>query len=604
MRWLLAAVALFLIGAAIAPWTVSRDALREDVTAQLRSSTGLYVFTRGRTSVSVLPRPRVHFSDIAFVDPNGALIVESPSLSGDIRLLPLLAGRLEMAAVALASPRITVDVDRRPLTTAGAAVRAAQVTVNSPQAAQADAARLGTVTLVNGSALLRRNGAPVATLDRIDARLDWRTVGAPASLTADFDWLGERQQLIAWVSQPSMLLRGELSPVTAQMRNAQTSLTATGLASFSVQPRYEGRFQLVTSSLPSATDALGLDADIPASLATMSIDGDLVATPMAATLSNMRLLLGADRFEGALALQATETRPLLSATLATPSLILDPYLSGLLAGPAADDAAAQDAPLRKGPDLDLRLSATHLRFRRLQADDAAVSVLAKGQRVELSIADARAYKGTLKARNVIAPASEPGRYDVNTVLALHGVDWGALDWDLAGEQRFAGLADVSLSAQGSGANAGEVARSLRGHARIDVTGGAIAGLDLAGTLARLDKRPLAAATDFRSGRTPFDKASLGLDIDSGAAHVVDGSIAGPGYAMSVAGSVRIPEGQAALRATVRPVADTPERAAFIFEAVGPWTAPHFVPDVRSLIRRSDAASPLFGPARSDAPSAN
>ena len=45
-------------------------------------------------------------------------------------------------------------------------------------------------------------------------------------------------------------------------------------------------------------------------------------------------------------------------------------------------------------ELDLRISAAKLRYGGVQADDAAMSVLLKGGRMELTIADAQAYKGT------------------------------------------------------------------------------------------------------------------------------------------------------------------------------------------------------------------
>ena len=70
------------LGAAIAPWTVSRGALREEIAAQLRSSSGLYVFTTGPSTFSLLPRPSISFDNISFVDPRGALVIEADRMTG------------------------------------------------------------------------------------------------------------------------------------------------------------------------------------------------------------------------------------------------------------------------------------------------------------------------------------------------------------------------------------------------------------------------------------------------------------------------------------------------------------------------------------------
>ena len=602
----LALVALLIVG--MAPWTVSRGALRDSISAQIRSAAGVYVFPRGEAHLSLLPRPRVKLDDLAMVDANGALVVEASSMSGDIRLLPLLAGRLEVAEIALTEPRIVIDVDRAPLTTAGAAVRAAEAPKTGAEAEKTTAARLGVLALTNGTVTLRRGGEAIATAEHINARLDWRTVGAPAALTADLDWRGKRQQFVLWVSQPVALLRGGLSPVTLEARNAETTLTMTGKGNIAVKPRFDGHLQLATTAAADLAASLGLMVELPAVLDTASLDGDLVATPASVAMTNMRLVTGDETFEGTLALQSVSGgRPLLAGTLATQAVSLRPYFETAPALLTADGrAGAQpfDATTHGGLDLDIRLSAGKLRYGRLQASDAALSLMAKDGRFEASIADASAYGGALKARAVVAAGETGGPADLQATIAMRGVDWAAVDRDLSGQGRLTGTADVSASLQASGDSVQRMARSLSGQARINLRNGDLGGLDVPGTLARLDKRPLAAAIDLGSGRTRFDSAQLPFEISNGNAVVTDGTIIAPDFAMALAGSVQIPEGQAAMTATVRPAKAAADTAGFVFDVAGPWNRPSFLPDVRSLIRRSGAASPLFGTTSAPAPASS
>ena len=597
LPWIAGFAALALGTAAIAPWTVSRGALREEIAAQLRSSAGLYVFPRGAAHVTLLPRPRVRLDDVALVDPNGSLVLETASLTGDVRLLPLLGGRLEVSEIDLASPRISVDIDRAPLTTAGAAVRAANAPSATPEADKADAARLGIVTLSDGTITLRRNGTPVAAMEKVNARFDWRTVASPAALIADLDWQGARQQFVLWVSQPATLLRGGDSPVTFQARSVDTTVTMAGVASLAVRPRYEGHLQIATTSVPAFLSSLGVTLAAPDAVSTMTMAGDLVATPSSATVTNLRLDTGEEAFEGTLALQSVPgSRPLLSGTLATRSLTLTPYLpASSLTGPDGRPSAEPfDVAARRGPDLDLRLSAGRLRYERLQARDAALSILSKDGRTEIAIADASAYGGSVKGRAVVARGPDEGHFDLQGSLLMRDVNWGALDRDLSGQGRLTGTADVAASLHAHGDSVMQVMRSIGGSGRIALTGGDLGGLDIPGTLARLDKRPLAAANDLGSGRTRFDKATLPFEIENGIAKIDKGEIVAQDFAMALAGSIQIPEGQAAMTATVRPASAPDDAAAFAFEIAGPWNRPNFTPDVQGLIRRSNAASPLFG----------
>ena len=579
--WLGALVSLTVLLALVAPWAISRGALREEVAAQLRSSAGLYVFPRGDASVSFLPRPRVQFDDIAFVDPTGALVVEARSMTGTIRLLPLLAGRLEVAEIALTAPRMTIDLDRGPMTSAGAAVRAAGAPPGSTQAAKADAARLGIVSMTEGTADLRRRGVSVGTLSHIDARLDWRSVAAPAALTGSLEWAGQRQQLVLWVSTPASLLRGGTSPLTMEIRNPQTSVISAGSVSVANRPQFEGRLRLATSVAPALLGMLGIDAALPPALQDAALDGDLTASPGAATMSNFRLDIGGDQFEGALAWQGGGDRPSLTGTLAAPSLSLAPYVAASRMGEGGTRTTAQ-------PELDLRVSAVRLRYDRLQADDAALSVSSHAGRLEYALADAGAYGGRIKARAVFT-TDEAARSQMQVSVLGRGVDWGALDRDLTGQGRISGTADLSLTLRGDMAET--MAGELSGQGKLSLVAGEIAGLDVAGALSRLDTRPLAAASDLGSGRTRFDRATLPFAIDRGTAQVTSGEIIAPDYEMTLAGTVQLAGGQTALKASVRPT--TGGAAGFGFDVTGPWHRPQFTPDVQGLIRRSGAASPLF-----------
>src|ERR1041384_7152653 len=93
-------------------WFLNRDALREAVEAQIRAVTGLEFAVNGAIDVSVFPGSYVSFHDVRLkgggtVDP--ALQVDV--LTANLRLLPLLLRRFEIADVMMLRPHIRVVRD-------------------------------------------------------------------------------------------------------------------------------------------------------------------------------------------------------------------------------------------------------------------------------------------------------------------------------------------------------------------------------------------------------------------------------------------------------------------------------------------------------------
>src|SRR5260221_3342474 len=102
-----ALLGLALIGLIATSWFINRDALRAAVEAQIRTVTGLDLVVNGSIEVSVFPASYVSFHDVglkggATADP--ALGVDV--LTANLRLLPLLLQRFEIADVMMLRPKI------------------------------------------------------------------------------------------------------------------------------------------------------------------------------------------------------------------------------------------------------------------------------------------------------------------------------------------------------------------------------------------------------------------------------------------------------------------------------------------------------------------
>ncbi len=595
------AVAGLGLGAAIAPWTVSRTALREEIAAQLRSSSGLYVFIEGPSTFALLPSPHVKLGRVNFVEPQAALVLKTENLNGQLRWLPLLTGRLELQRAELLRPQLTIDIDGKPMTKAGAVVRAADAKPATPEAAKADRARLGTISFVDGSAILRKGGVEVETLDHIDATLDWPTVSSPAALDGVANWRGQRGQIALWLARPSEALRGEPSRLTLQIKSPVLELQANGEAVAGVRPHFQGRLIASTDSARDVLQLLRAAMPLPLALGPASLDARADASAKGVDLAGLQLKLDNSSYEGALSLRMDDDRPQLSGTLATNQLDLRDLLRNMPPVVGRDGHFSRDQigwRDQTALDIDLRLSAARANYERIQARDVAGALLLRAGRLEASLADASLYKGTLKARLVMAPG-ETGNIELKSVVEARGVDVGALGWDRFGATKIAGAANVNLTVEGVGASADQIARSLKGRGDIDFGKGEIVGLDVSRVLRRIEKRPLASGLDISSGRTPFASARIAADITGGVATLSDATVQGEGFAINLSGVSNIADRQIALHANVASADSKGEARAdapsFAFDLVGQWDNAAIVPDAGAFIRRSGAARPLLAP---------
>ncbi|PWB83068.1 MAG: AsmA family protein [Methylocystaceae bacterium] len=597
--WAALGVAFVALGAALAPWTFSTRALLDEIARQLNASSGLYVAAKGGSTFSLLPRPHITIESIAFADPAGALTIQADRLHGNVQILPLFAGRLEIVGVILVRPQIDVDLDRKPMSSAGAAVRAAAARPATPEADKADRARIGALSIAGGVAHVKYGEGKEELVENIDATLDWSTVGSPATLEGTFSWRGERPRALLWVARPGALLRGEQVPVTTRLDSESVRMEAEGVGQLGAKPRFAGRLSASSPSLRHALGLVNISAPLPGPFENVQLTAKASVGMRDFQLSDLRFTADDNEFEGSFALRREGEKPIIHATLASNFVSLKPMIADVPPLGGADGQWSRDVfdlPNIQDADVDLRLSAARARILRLNIDDAALSLMLRGGRLEIALAEAQAYKGTLKGRATFA-ANAAGALEFHANAQTVGVDAGALAWDLAARQDVAGNLDSSFVLDATGDSVGQMMRELDGRASFVLTEGEIGGIDLERALRRVDKRPLSSAMDIRSGHTLVDRASATVKIVKGAANIEDGQARGPGFFVAFAGVTRIPERSLALKAQANEAdaAGKPrEKGVQIgFDLNGTWDEPSFAPDAAALIKRSGAAAPLL-----------
>src|SRR5262249_24053013 len=104
-----ALVALALTAMIATSWLINRDALYQAVEAQIRAVTGLDLVVSGPIDVSVFPGSYVSFHDVGLKGGGAAEpALRVDVLTANLRLLPLLLRRFEIADVMMLRPQIRV----------------------------------------------------------------------------------------------------------------------------------------------------------------------------------------------------------------------------------------------------------------------------------------------------------------------------------------------------------------------------------------------------------------------------------------------------------------------------------------------------------------
>ena len=329
-----------------------------------------------------------------------------------MRLLPLLVGRLELSAATLVRPKLSIDLDGRPMppdSTLGRALRMSE----PPKTTQ----RLGIVTLVDGSASVRGRMVPhPPTFEAINVTVDWRDLESPASLTGSLavQSVADRDRRLGRRSVRHHARRSFRHDPSACNR-PPLDVTATGDVSKSGTGNFRGRLSVSVPSLPAilAIGWLshgGSRAVRECRLNERRDDRHRPGRPDDLRSAELHLRLDGNDYEGTLAFQGGE-KPALSGTLATEQLVLAPFLFRCrhssvrtVNGPRLPCPSITSIPL----PLDLRISATHLRAAPFVIDDTALAVMTRNDRTEIALVEGKAYGGAVKGRISIGVRRQRG----------------------------------------------------------------------------------------------------------------------------------------------------------------------------------------------------
>jgi AsmA protein len=593
-----ALIGLVLFGLIAMSWFLNRDALREAVEAQIRAVTGLDLVVKGNIDVSVFPGSYVSFHDVGLkgggtADP--ALSVDV--LTANLRLLPLLLQRFEIADVMMLRPHIHVVRDADGDSNWTPFIQTIARTMKPGADNQVSFSEIK----IQDGVLAYEDTANQLTeaLDDIDLSLAWPSISRSFAATGQFDWRGERVDGSISISDFVAALSGDRSGLKARLVSAPLKLAFDGTVADRTSMMMEGTLTIDSTSLRNALRWTGQAPPGSGGFGRFALKARANVVGASVALTNVNVELDGNVAEGVMT-YTNNGRQNLQATLAAGALDFTPYISTfrLLASGAHDwNRQLFDLNSLSTTDLDMRLSAAKLTVGPSKLGRTALGANLRNGTLALSIGEAQIYGGI--ARGSFGIARSDAIADVKAQLQFTDVDLQACANELFGITKLSGRGNLNVSLVASGSSPFGLAQSLDGSASLIGHDGAISGFDAEQLLKRLERRPLSGGGNFRNGSTPYDTLNVAVKFSEGVATAEDVRVEGPAARLTLTGTASVPSREYDLKGTASLVSapNGPPGFELPFVVQGPWDDPLIFPDPDILIRRSPASAPLLDAVR-------
>ncbi|WP_156464198.1 AsmA family protein [Afipia sp. Root123D2] len=584
---------ILLIGLFAVSWLVDRDAVRQAVEAQIRAATGLDLAVHGATEISVFPASYVRLHQVSLKGgaTDSALTVDD--LTANLRLLPLLAQRFQIADITLTSPRINVTRDAEGNSNWAPIIETLARTLKPGADSPVS---FSEIRIKDGLLTYKDSGHHIdETIDSIDLSLAWPSISRSFAATGQFGWRGERVDGSVSVADFVSAISGERSGFKTRISSAPLKFAFDGAIANRTSLMLEGT---VTADSPALRNALRWAGQKPpgsSGFGRFALKARANVVGQSVALTNVNVELDGNIAEGVLTYD-NNGRQTLQGTLAADQLDLTPYVSTVrLLATGARDWNRQLFDLRSlsTTDLDIRLSAAKATLGQSRLGRTALGANLRDGTLALSVGEAQIYGGIVKGTFNVATANAVA--DIRAQFQFTDVDLEAAASELFGYRKLTGRGNVNVALEANGGSAFALAQSVDGTATLRAHDGTLAGFNVERLLKRLERRPLSGAGSLRSGSTPFDRMDVALRINDGIATAEKIEINSPATRLTMTGTASVPAREYDLKgiASLVSAPGTPPSFQLPFVVQGPWDDPLIFPDSDILIRRSTFTAPLL-----------
>lgn len=588
-----AILGVVLAGLASISLLLDRDALRQAVETQIRAVTGLDLVVNGGIDVSVFPQSRVVFHSVGLKGggaTDAALSVDT--MVANLRLLPLLMQRFQIADVILTRPQIRVV---REIDGSSNWTPFIETLTRTVKPGAENPLSFSEIRIQDGHLTYTDTAKQVETIGDINLSLAWPSISRSFAATGQFDWRGARVDGSISINDFIAALSGERSGLKVRVAAPALKFAFDGAIANKTSLMMDGTLTADSGSLRNALRWIGHAPPGRGGFGRFALKARANLVGPSLALTNVNVELDGNAAEGVMT-YSNIGRQTLQATLAAGALDFTPYVSTFrwLASGARDwNRQLFDLSALSTTDLDIRLSAAKLTVGSSRLGRTALGANLRNGTLALSVAEAQIFGGIAKGSFGIS--RDDIAADIKAQFQLVDVDLQSSASELFGTSKLSGRGNLNVILNATGSSPFGLAQTLTGTATLIGHDGAISGFNVEQLLKRLERRPLSGGGNFRSGQTPFETLKIAVRFNDGVATADDIEINGPSANLTLTGTASVPLREYDLKGVASLVSTSADASKFElpFVVQGPWDDPLIFPDPVSLIRRSPASAPLL-----------
>lgn len=592
---MLAALVFVALVAAALPWIASTQIVRGRIASELSAWTGYDVRLGAAPDIEIWPRFRAVLDNVALSqdgDASAPAVMQADRVEIELSALAALGGNVVFSKIRLLRPvlRVVEEDGRLTLPDARGGGRVAAAVRNAGRAVALDpdnpdfgalpADALGIVEFSEGRIVASAENGEREIVTSIEGTVNWPALNRSATVSAAGIWRGERVALDLSSPQPVPLLGGAETRLRASLASAPLTASLDGMVKLS-QDMFDGQVGLSSPSLRRLLDwsQTGFGSDL--TFGAVDFQSAVSSTPERIRFENAAFLLDGNPGSGVIDIGLGEEIPSLSGTLAFDALNLDLLLAFVSALVPLEDADGQadGPPAADSFNFDIRLSAARAMAANVTLTDFAATAQRRAGLTVFDISDATAFGGAIQAGIRIDRSN--GRNDIETRLLASDVDGAALaeGTDLALILP-AARGTISLGLKGPGQSWARMLEDASGSLAANFGPGTIAGLDLAGFVARWEEGDFFALRDVSGGSLAVERVEIKAEIERGVARLIKAEAQTPQQTVSLEGIIPYMGRGLALTGRIfgRPEQEGGESGpASSFFVGGSWNAPFVSP---------------------------
>jgi uncharacterized protein involved in outer membrane biogenesis len=187
-------VVLLIVAAVVGPSLVDWNGYKGEIAAKAKEAIGRELRIGGNIDLGLIPSPRLAATDIRISNLPGATspdMIRVAKIAVEVRLIPLLSGRVEVAGVRLVNPLVELErlADGRvnwklDMPASAPSTPSAQKPARDP--ADAQSVRLDSLVIENGTIIYRERGKVVEQVEKLTAELAAESLSGPFRIKGGF----------------------------------------------------------------------------------------------------------------------------------------------------------------------------------------------------------------------------------------------------------------------------------------------------------------------------------------------------------------------------------------------------------------------------------